>query len=73
MVKKWCKWFGHKWIPVVIVRKGNYKFFGCYCSECNIGHKELLDFSKDYRSDICSYSLKYFNDELNNFSQTPKN
>ena len=58
--KKLCEWFGHKWQPVCIIKKGVFKLVGVYCERCWFGHDELIDFVGKNRPIINSYSFKYW-------------
>jgi len=64
MGDKWCRWFGHKWIPVYIGKRGQWKIIGAYCQRCRYGRKELikylnfLDYGKGY--DFGTYNERYF-------------
>ena len=61
---KRCKWFGHKWLPVYIGKRGKWKIIGCYCSRCWYGHDELYNFLNylEYKNgyDYGVYDEKYF-------------
>lgn len=66
MSSNWkCKWFGHKWIPVYIFKKGKkgFKFIGCYCDRCYFGHEELIWFVKDLKPEINSYNIDCWKDK----------
>jgi len=57
-----CKWFGHKWIPVYIRKKGEkgYRFIACYCDRCRYGHDDIINFVMPRMPIINTYSEEYF-------------
>lgn len=59
-MSKRCKWFGHKWLPIVFRKRGYYKFLGCYCERCMYGYYELIDFNRYLKPDICAYKMELF-------------
>ena len=61
----WCKWFGHKWVPVYCGGKG-YNFIGTYCSRCDFGHDDLSEYlikiqdPKAHTETYGSYNSEYW-------------
>ena len=55
-----CKWFGHKWVTVLL---GN-NLLTKYCSRCNIGYKGISKYVDAHRGDINTYAWeKYYCEE----------
>jgi hypothetical protein len=63
-VNLWCKWIGHKFVPVYI--KGEYngkvlKFIGTYCDRCGKGQSELHKINNAaINREYGTYSEQYF-------------
>jgi hypothetical protein len=63
-VNFWCKWLGHKLVPVFI--KGQYngktvKFIACFCERCKKGENELYDIhNAAINREYGTYSESYF-------------
>ena len=67
---QWCKWFGHKWIPVYIGKNGKWKIISVYCERCRYGYSDIIKFldllGYGVGYDFGTYSEKYFKEELQN-------
>lgn len=64
---KWCRFWGHKWIPIYIggyFNKKKTKIISCYCVRCRKGHDEISKFIDAQSENLYNtWSEKYFNND----------
>lgn len=59
-----CRYFGHKWSPVYINKKTQWRFISVTCDrwQCMFGEREILDFVLKNTPIINTRSKNYFYD-----------
>ena len=65
-MKRLCKWFGHKWIPIYVGKHKEWKIIAVYCMRCHYGNDELWNFIEKLGhkgQDFATYNKEYYERE----------